>query len=83
MKLRTEMVDPGFGMSWEALLPDHYDAPLHIWAPAAQHDAMAAHALLQAMREFHPSNEAARASFELAKKRAADILVGWLGEDRG
>lgn len=42
-----------------------------------EHDTLAAHALLQAMGEFDSF------SVRYAKQRAAEILAGWLGEDRG
>lgn len=77
MKLRTQVRDFGegvFAVQGDFTLDASMDDQL-------EHDAMAAHALLQAMDEFHPSNEAARASFDLAKKRAAEILAGWLGEE--
>jgi hypothetical protein len=47
-----------------------------------EHDAMAAQALLQAMDEYDPEYR----HFKIGpvanvKKRAAEILAGWLGEE--
>ena len=55
-----------------------------------EHDAMAAHALLQAIDDWHEKNFTGpdedvypSATVAFIEKRAAEILAGWLGEDRG
>ena len=47
-----------------------------------EHDAMAAHALLQAMDEAQKDWDAyAEPAPDTIKQRAAEILAGWLGEE--
>lgn len=57
---------------------------------AACHDATAAHALLQAIADWHEKNGTGpdedvypSATVDWITKRAAEILAGWLGEERG
>ena len=83
MKLRTEMfcTEPG-----DALLA--YDADCGLSPERqAEHDAMAAHALLQAQDEFWKRGDLedldARDAVEAIGARAAEILAGWLGEEAG
>jgi hypothetical protein len=48
-----------------------------------EHDAMAAHALLQAMGEFEADPDGCD-YYEvpgIIRERAAEILAGWLGEE--
>lgn len=48
------------------------------------HDAMAAHALLQAMGEYDREGWNDQANpVAWARERAAEILDGWMGGDRG
>lgn len=72
MKLRTRLVPLASRMSADG-------EPNDAW-----HDAMAAHALLQAMGEYDREGWNDQANpVAWARERAADILAGWLGEDRG
>ena len=83
MKLKTEMVDGcvhalGCCIDADCVLPRE--------ALELEHDAMAAHALLQAVDEWAALSVAEMINYDAndwIKQRAAEILAGWLGEDRG
>lgn len=54
-----------------------------------EHDAMAAHALLQAIADWHEKNGTdadadvyPETTVAFIEHRAAEILAGWLGEDQ-
>ena len=77
MKLRTEMLELGGEMRLATFVGcgDNRDP-----ATAKEHDAMAAHALLQAIEAWgkHPGYQGGES---WVKHRAAEILAGWLGEE--
>lgn len=79
MKLHTEIVD--------GTVQDRSDCRDKQWSNL-EHDAAAAHALVQAMNEqinanhFSTVSDDAKKSLRVAKQRATEILAGWLG-DRG
>lgn len=67
MKLRTELCE---------------QSPLMCDFDALKHDAMAAHALLQAMEEYDLEGWSDQANpVAWARERAAEILAGWLGKE--
>lgn len=70
MKLRTEMLE--LGGRWRAAAFEDTRDPV----PAREHDAMAAHALLQAM-EIVLTDPA----YCALSRKAAEILAGWMGEE--
>lgn len=74
MKLRTQMVD-GELLAYDRII-DPY-APSVVQVEYLKDDAMAAHALLQAMDEAQAYWDAGD-----IRNRAAEILAGWLGEDQ-
>lgn len=97
MKLRTEMLELGGQMRLATFVGcgDNRDP-----ATAKEHDAMAAHAYKQAVKQvlgYYPesafpedgesldckSASMARHTCNNIEQRAAEILAGWLGEDRG
>lgn len=78
MKLRTQMQDfHGRTLPRSSKPQPHFDF---------EHDAMAAHALLQAMNEWGErtySESVDKLAVRWIRLRAAEILAGWLKEDRG
>lgn len=82
MKLRTELLmNNGYGKA-TVLVPEHYDAPMNVLLPLMEHDAMAAHALMQAMDEFdHEGWSDSANPIEWARERADEILREWTKQD--
>ncbi|SEJ54553.1 hypothetical protein [Frateuria terrea] len=85
MKLRTEMRRVGSRM-------ELFDIELNTSTyPTVEHDAMAAHALLQAMVDCrkryssleYAADQTAEHYLQSTLERAAEILAGWMGEERG
>lgn len=79
MKLRTQMQDFHGRMLARSSKPQpHFDF---------EHDAMAAHAYKQAIAEWwdRPSeaDSCSDAAVTWIEQRAAEILAGWMAEDRG
>lgn len=80
MKLLTEMRP--FGDDGSRMLPSYGTSGS--WYSGREHDAMAAHALLQAIAGLRSgASEEQVLAYDVALKRADEILAGWLGEDRG
>ncbi|MGN2244885.1 hypothetical protein ACFWZU_15430 [Frateuria sp. GZRR33] len=71
MKLRTRLVPLASRMSADG-------EPNDAW-----HDAMAAHALLQAMGECKMNYASPALVLACVKQRAAEILAGWWGRNDG
>lgn len=75
MKLRTEILWPADHRAYV-----YYGDNREI--SRVEHDAMAAHALLQAMDEAQKDWDAyGEPAPDTIKQRAAEILAGWLGEE--